>query len=123
MTGFDSAVLVYILLASGGHPASTPHPGQERTVAFACENHAKLTVSFGDGTAVLVDPHGRAFHLKQQISGSGIAYEGDGQRLRGKGQEMTWTTTGQNPVVCTAGQLTPTRLSQAASTSRHRPPG
>jgi membrane-bound inhibitor of C-type lysozyme len=123
MTGFDSAVLVYLLLASGGHPAATAEPAYGRTVAFTCENHAKLTVSFGEGTAVLVDPHGRAFHLKQQISGSGIAYEGEGQRLRGKGQDMTWTAAGQTPLACSAGPVTPTRSSLAALTSRHRPPG
>jgi membrane-bound inhibitor of C-type lysozyme len=122
MTGFDSAVLVYILLASGGHHAAA-EPAQGRTVAFTCENHAKLTVGFGDGTATLVDPHGRAFRLRQQISGSGIAYEGDGQRLRGKGEEMTWTPAGQKPVACSAAPVTPTRSSLAALTSRHRPPG
>jgi len=63
-------------------------------VVFTCEDGERLTAHFRDGAVGVVDPQGRSFELKQRPAGSGIWYEGQDHTLRGKGEEMTWTSAG-----------------------------
>jgi membrane-bound inhibitor of C-type lysozyme len=94
-----------------GAPAATaPGPGSaaatEHDVTFACEDASKLRVVFTGGTATATDAHGRTVHLTQQESGSGILYEGEGYGLRGKGEEIDWTTPDGNALACSASTST-----------------
>ncbi len=94
------------LLAGCMTTAGTPTGGISSTlhnVVFTCEGGEKLTARFSDGAATIVDAQGRSFDLKQGLSGSGILYEGRGQSLRGKGEEMTWTAAGGEAKACSAG--------------------
>ena len=86
----------------GGAAAAAPATG--RSVAFACEDASKLTVVFTGGTAIATDAHGRVVHLVQQESGSGILYEGEGYALRGKGEEIDWSTADGNALACSASK-------------------
>lgn len=66
-------------------------PAQEAVEAtFQCGNGKRFEVAFKGDTATLTV--GRAaFSLRQQPSGSGYAYSGEGHNLRGKGKDVTWT--------------------------------
>jgi membrane-bound inhibitor of C-type lysozyme len=86
--------------AEGGRPPA-------RTVTYACEDGGKLTVSFGDGAATLVDSQGRRFQLTQQEAGSGVHYAGQGATLLGKGDEMTWTSSDEAPGLACSAANTP----------------
>jgi heat shock protein HslJ len=66
-----------------------------------------MTVRFQSGTATATAAHGRAIHLAQREAGSGILYEGEGYTLRGKGEEMTWTTAGGASLACSAAATSP----------------
>jgi heat shock protein HslJ len=61
-----------------------------RPVVLTCDGGRSVSVTFRDGEAVMGLPSGTA-RLKQQPAGSGIHYAGDGQDLRGKGANLTWT--------------------------------
>ena len=82
-------------------PMAAPHSPLQ-PVVYACETGDKLTVNFTEGAATVVDSHGRTFHLTQQVTGSGIDYQGAGQELRGKGEEATWSEPGGASVLCSA---------------------
>jgi heat shock protein HslJ len=69
---------------------SCTQPEAPRRATFVCEGGASFAVSFADKAATL-EANGRSFALTQQIAGSGIHYAGEGQDLRGKGWDMTWT--------------------------------
>lgn len=72
-------------------------------VAYACQNGEKLEVRFfpNQGVAVLVRD-GRTQELQETRTASGVAYEGDGVTLRGKGKEMLVQTRGAAPLNCLA---------------------
>jgi heat shock protein HslJ len=59
-------------------------------VTFTCDGGTSFAVSFTGDRAVL-EAGGRSYALTQRITGSGIHYAGEGQDLRGKGWDMTWT--------------------------------
>jgi para-nitrobenzyl esterase len=90
-------------MTAGPPPPASPSPLAARTVVYVCEGGERLTARFGEGSATIVDAQGRSLTLKQQVSGSGILYEGQGQTLRGKGEEMTWTAAGGEAKACSAG--------------------
>lgn len=77
-----------VLLAAG--LASCTQPDAGRRVSFVCDGGAAFAVSFTDNRARM-EAGGRSYALTQQIAGSGIHYAGEGQDLRGKGPDMTWT--------------------------------
>lgn len=93
-------LFVLVVLAPAMAWAQAPPPNPPRVVNFVCQGGERLTVTFRGGAARLVDPRGRTFILQQQISGSGIRYAGQGQTLRGKGREMTWTPDRGRPRNC-----------------------
>jgi len=100
-----AAILGALLLAgcAGAEPSATGGGGPPaRTATFTCEGGGRLKVTFQGGTATLVDPQGRSFQLSQQVSGSGIRYQGQGQTLQGRGDEMTWTAPGLVSRACSA---------------------
>jgi heat shock protein HslJ len=111
MIRFPTLAALMLAACSAATGPSPDMTGQVRSVTFACEDGARLAVSFHGGTATLTDPQGRAFHLAQQETGSGILYSGEGQTLRGKGEEMTWTAPDGTPRACSAahGPLVGTR--------------
>jgi heat shock protein HslJ len=99
------ALVGALLIGCGTAPPPPPPQAStagEHIVTFTCEGGERLTVRFQDGHATLIDPRGRSFELRQQESGSGILYAGQGQTLRGKGEEMTWTAAGRQPEACSA---------------------
>jgi len=59
--------------SAAGHPppvTATARP-PAAPVVYACETGDKLTVSFTEDGAKVVDQQGRTFHLAQQETGSG----------------------------------------------------
>jgi heat shock protein HslJ len=94
----------------GSCVATTAAPPQEtagarlesRRIVYACEDGERLVGGFQNGAATLVDAQARSFQLARQVTGSGFLYEGEGQSLRGKGEEMTWTVPGVAPRACSA---------------------
>jgi hypothetical protein len=90
MSRFLSTFLVLIsaLIAAG---CTTTDPAAEtHRVEFQCEGGLRFTTIFTGGTARL-EFDGASYDLTQQPTGSGIRYTGDGQELRGRGADMTWT--------------------------------
>lgn len=85
---------------------SCTQPEAGKRVSFACEGGGSFAVSFTDGAAAM-DADGRTYRLTQQVTGSGIHYAGEGQDLRGKGVDMTWTSAA-GPRQC-RDQSAPTR--------------
>lgn len=79
-------VAIPLLLAA----LSCTQPEGAKRVTFACEGGGFFAVSFTDGAAAM-EASGQTYRLTQQIAGSGIHYAGEGQDLRGKGADMTWT--------------------------------
>lgn len=79
-------VTIPLLLAA----LSCTQPEAARRASFVCEGGGSFAVSFRDGAAAM-EAGGRTYRLTQQIAGSGIHYAGEGQDLRGKGWDMTWT--------------------------------
>ncbi len=69
---------------------SCTQPEAPRRATFVCDGGASFAVSFADKAATM-DAGGRSYALTQQMAGSGIHYAGEGQDLRGKGWDMTWT--------------------------------
>jgi len=69
---------------------------------FDCDGGARLSVTFDNKAAVAIvrTQNGGLHVLTHTISGSGYAYESDGQRLRGKGREAIWTARGAAPLTC-----------------------
>jgi heat shock protein HslJ len=120
--------LLPVLLAAGcataAPPRATPPPaasgtGDEvRAVNFTCDGGAHGMIRFSNGVAEITDADGKITRLAQQPSGSGIRYAGDGQELRGKGVDLTWTTGGK-PLACRAdgiGEPDPSGLAGASWT-------
>lgn len=72
------------------------------TAHYRCESGADLNVQFPEGRAVVTLPDASSLVLPQQISGSGFRY-GDGRYdLRGKGDDATWSVSGQGSTHCRA---------------------
>lgn len=69
---------------------SCTQPEAGKRVSFVCDGGGSFAVSFRDGAAAM-EADGRTYRLTQQVAGSGIHYAGEGQDLRGKGWDMTWT--------------------------------
>lgn len=69
---------------------SCTQPEEAKRASFVCDGGATFAVSFTDSAAAM-EADGRTYRLTQQVAGSGIHYAGEGQDLRGKGADMTWT--------------------------------
>lgn len=81
-------LLLAVLLGAGLSSCSLLQ--DTRRATFACDGGAGFAVSFSGDKAVM-EAGGRSYALTQQMTGSGIHYAGEGQDLRGKGPDMTWT--------------------------------
>ena len=77
-----------------------PQPG-ERRLQLNCRDGtpAELRIFEGKGRALLTRA-GRTWQLRQQTSGSGIAYSDGRTTVRGKGRDITIETPGMEPVRC-----------------------
>ena len=90
-----------VLLALVLCACATPPGDAPPTARYTCADGAILSVTFMNGTALVVRG-GQTFTLPQQISGYGFWY-GDGRHeLRGKSKEATWTVGRMLPTTCLA---------------------
>jgi hypothetical protein len=64
--------------------------GGTRTVVFACDGGKSISVDFAEGAALL-KANGATSQLVRQPAASGFHYAGEGNDLRGKASDMTWT--------------------------------
>jgi heat shock protein HslJ len=87
------------LIAGPRTPQASSGPAT-RSVTYLCDDGQRLSVTFDDKTARLVDASGRSATLDQRPAASGIFYEAAGESLRGKGQEVTWSRPGVPAVSC-----------------------
>ncbi len=65
-------------------------PAEAIEATFQCGNGKRFDVAF-TGNAAKLTVGGASYSLKQEVSGSGYAYSGEGHSLRGKGKDVTWT--------------------------------
>lgn len=72
--------------------ACSSSPKALLAVDFACTDGSSLLVTFAQNSAIVVLPDGYSATLPQQVSGSGFRYANDRHELRGKGNDITWTT-------------------------------
>lgn len=72
------------------------------TAVYKCEDGSQFSARFENETAQLTFPDGTAYVLPVAISGSGFHYEAGGRKLRGKGDDATWTVPGAEPLNCRA---------------------
>ncbi|MEH3146916.1 MAG: MliC family protein [Methylobacterium frigidaeris] len=99
------------LLAAGLISTAALAQPQRNSVAFTCAGGAHLTVDFAVGDpsqpAIVHPPSGAPVSLPPQPTGDGFRY-GDGTReLRGRGDDVTWTSGTAPPLACTAGRKRP----------------
>jgi|GEM_PF-1131363 len=79
----------------------------DRTITYRCADGLQFIVFYSGASARLTDPQGRSYTLKRRSSGSGTLYQGAGQRLQGKGDEVTWTAAGGTAKTCPANTALP----------------
>jgi heat shock protein HslJ len=87
------------VLALTGCAISPPVANGPRAVILSCENGRSVGVTF-TGDEARLDVGGRTVRLAQQPSGSGIHYAGEGNDLRGKGADLTWTDAAGTAHAC-----------------------
>jgi len=89
-------------------PGATPTPvatvDNRSSLRYRCMDGSKITANFDpDNRRVTIVRAGKTLGtLAFQPGKSGIASNGGGYDLRGKGDAMTFTTPGQPPLACTA---------------------
>ena len=64
--------------------------GGTRTVVFVCDGGKSISVDFAE-EAALLKANGATSQLVRQPVASGFHYAGEGNDLRGKASDMTWT--------------------------------
>jgi heat shock protein HslJ len=89
--------IVWGVLSLTGCASPQPKPTEgaaageaSRRAVLRCDGGQSITVTFAAGAATLEAAGGTA-RLTQQRTGAGIHYAGDGNDLRGKGPDLTWT--------------------------------
>lgn len=75
-------------------------PAAPPQVAYDCDDGSSLVVQFAPDTALVKTQIGETFRLAQQPAASGIWYAADGNTLRGKGEQATWSTPGGAEKTC-----------------------
>jgi heat shock protein HslJ len=88
--------LLALAACASNPPAQT---GVKAAQRFICTGSDGFTLSFRGETATLTTEQGSA-RLAQQPVGSGFAYAGEGQSIRGKGMELTWTRADGSSLSC-----------------------
>jgi hypothetical protein len=85
-------------------PAETQTVDNRSSLRYRCMDGSKITANFDpDNRRVTLVRAGKTLGtLAFRPGKSGIAYNGGGYDLRGKGDAMTFTTPGQPPLACTA---------------------
>lgn len=77
-------------------------PAAPPQVAYDCDDGSSLVVQFSAAAAQVKTQIGDTYALVQQPSASGILYTGDGNTLRGKGDQAVWSTPGGAQKTCRA---------------------
>lgn len=70
---------------------------------FTCSNGTSLRVQFRPDSATVQTrtPRPRTIILAEAPAASGILYQDGHHSLRGKGEDLTWTTGRAAPITCT----------------------
>ncbi|MBI1186639.1 MAG: hypothetical protein GC206_04800 [Alphaproteobacteria bacterium] len=93
------------LVALAGCATPCPDAAPERAAArYACADGARLDVTFdrAAGRAFVSEDAGASIELPVQISGSGFRYAEEGVEIRGRGDELLWTSQAGRQVSCRA---------------------
>lgn len=94
MRKFASPLVFGLLLAGCASYADKGNLAKPATEAieatFQCGNGKRFEVVFS-GSAAKLNVGTASYTLKQETSGSGYSYTGEGHSLRGKGKDVTWT--------------------------------
>lgn len=89
------ALIAASLLAACASPSSAPAP-----VVYACEDGSVLNVRFVPEGAYVSTVGAQELLLPQLPAASGISYGTAQYKLRGKGDEATWTVGRRVPTAC-----------------------
>lgn len=92
-----------------GEASTGAKPGDvdnRSTARYRCIDGSRMTVNYDPdkGTATIVRGGKRLAVLRQERTGSGIWYKGQGHELRGKGDDMSFTAPDMPPLPCTANR-------------------
>jgi len=73
-------------------------------VAYSCADGSHLAVAFdrAAGRALVSEDGGASLNLAVQISGTGFRYRGEGAEIRGRGDELQWTSPAGGTTDCRA---------------------
>jgi para-nitrobenzyl esterase len=122
MTNTRAHLLFVALLAV--LPACTPKSGGTAPAAetaarppgrFLCTTGEGFTLAASGETAILTTGNGHSARLTQQKVASGFWYAGEGESIRGKGPEVTWTRADGTSLSCREEQA-------AAAQPQNQPP-
>jgi membrane-bound inhibitor of C-type lysozyme len=98
-----SAGFAILSLAACATPCPDAVP-QRSDVTYSCADGSRLAVTFdrAAGRALVSEDGGASLDLSAQISGSGFRYEGGGAQIRGRGDELNWTSPAGGSTTCRA---------------------
>jgi hypothetical protein len=80
----------FLLAAVAGCAAPPQEATQDQHATLHCDDGRTVQVHFLHDRAVL-ESEGVSVAMTQRRAASGIWYAGNGQQLRGKGYDLTWT--------------------------------
>ncbi len=83
-------IMVPLVLLAACASNARPDAGARQAERFICTHSESFTLETRGDTAILTTESGSA-RLTEQRAASGFAYAGEGQSIRGKGPELTWT--------------------------------
>lgn len=84
------ALVLPALLTAGCITAPDGDAPSSEPINFICDRNESVSITFTRETAVLTTDDLKV-RMVAQPAASGLAYSGEGQSIRGKGQELTWT--------------------------------
>jgi hypothetical protein len=93
------AAFLLAALAAAGCATPQEEATQDQHATLRCDDGRTVQVHFLGNRAVL-ESGGVSVAMTQRRAASGIWYAGNGQQLRGKGYDLTWTGRDGKPHAC-----------------------